>query len=214
MALLVFPGQRAYPAPLVAILREAHELARAARAVELQQRTKAGVPLDDSTAWPVVDGILGALGDARAQQDSAALARLGGDLVRATAGNALTELGDFVAPEGVDGVIVTLQVISQAERLDLNAALGDAWAALLAAEKADASMLTKRAADEAVLQAQLAIVRRVVVDIAGFDLPEGCDLWEGVRLAGLLPAFYAACRHFLTLPPGKVLRCGLLSSST
>lgn len=214
MALLVFPGQRSQPAPLVDILREAHELARAARAAELEARRKAGIPLDDSTAWPVVDGILGALDDAREKQDSAALARLGGDLVRATAGNALAEIGDFAAPEGIEGVSVVLQVISQAERLDLNAALGDAWAALLAAERADALMLTKRAADEAVLVAQLAIVRRVVVDVRGLEVPDGCDLWEGVRLAGLLPAFYQAARHFLTLPPGKALRCGLPSSST
>lgn len=214
MGLLVFPGQRSQPAPLVDILREAHELARASRAAEVEQRTKAGIPLDDSTAWPVVDGILGALSDARARQDSATLARLGGDLARATSGNALVELPAFVPPEGIDGVMVTMQVIAQAERLDLNAALGDAWSALLAAERADASMSTKRAADEAVLQAQLAIVRRVVVDVRGLEAPEGCDLWEGVRLAGLLPAFYSAARHFLALPPGKALRCGLPSSST
>lgn len=214
MGLLVFPGQRSQPAPLVDILREAHELARAARATEVEQRTKAGIPLDDSTVWPVVDGILGALDDAREKQDSATLARLGGDLARATAGNALAELPAFVPPEGVDGVTVTMQVIAQAERLDLNAALGDAWSALLAAERADASMSTRRAADEAVLQAQLAIVRRVVIDVRGLEAPEGCDLWEGVRLAGLLPAFYGAARHFLALPPGKALRCGLPSSST
>lgn len=214
MGLLVFPGQRSQPAPLVDILREAHELARATRAAELEQRRKAGIPLDDNTAWPVVNGILGALDDAREKQDSATLARLAGDLARATTGNALVELPAFVPPEGIDGVVVVLQVISQADRLDLNAALGDAWAALLAAERADASMLTKRAADEAVLQAQLAIVRRVVVDVRGIEAPEGCDLWEGIRLAGLLPAFYSAARHFLTLPPGKALRCGLLSLST
>lgn len=214
MGLLVFPGQRSQPAPLVDILREAHELARAARATELEARRKAGIPLDDSTAWPVVDGILGALDDAREKQDSATLARLGGDLARATAGNALIELPAFVTPDGVDGVTVTMQVISQADRLDLNAALGDAWSALLVAERADASMSTKRAADEAVLQAQLAIVRRVIVDVRGLEAPEGYDLWEGVRLAGLLSAFYSAARHFLSLPPGKALRCGLPSSST
>lgn len=214
MPMLVFPGQRSQPAPLVEVLREAHELARKARADEIEQRKRAGVPLDDSTVWPVVDGIIGAIGDAHRAQDSATLARLSGDLVRATAGNALAELQPFDPPEGVEGIVVTMEVISQAERLNLNAALGDAWAALLAAERADASMSTKRAADEAVLQAQMAIVRRVVVEVGGVDAPAGCDLWEGLRLAGLLPAFFAAARHFLTLPPGKALRCGLPSSST
>ena len=98
--LLVYPGQRAHPAPLRAVLEAAHNEARKARLDDIAARTKAGIPLDDETAWPVVDGVVGAIADAKAKQDSAALARLAGDLARATTGNAIVDPGEFVAPEG------------------------------------------------------------------------------------------------------------------
>ena len=214
MAVLVFPGQLSQPARLVDVLREAHDASRKTRDDEIAGRRKAGVPLDDGTSWAVVDGIVGAIGDARGQQDSAALARLAGDLARATSGNVLEPLGDFVGPDGVDDVVVVFRVASQSARLSDNARLADAWARVVELERAGASMVDKREADEGVVQAQLAIVRATVAEVRGIDVPEGADLWEGVRLAGLLPWFAAAARWFLTLPPGKALRCGLPSSST
>jgi hypothetical protein len=212
--LLVFPGQRAQPAPLRAVLEAAWNEARRARADEIAARIKAGVPLDDETAWPTVERIAAAIAESKQKQDSAGLARLAGELLQATAGHALVELGEFVAPEGIDGLVITCAVLSQAERLDLMAALADAWAALAELERQDASATARRAADEAVVAAQLAIVRKVIVHLGGIDVPEGVDLWEGVRLAGLLGPLFSAARWFLTLPPGKALRCGLPSSST
>jgi hypothetical protein len=211
--LLVFPGQRAQPAPLRAVLEAAWSESRRARLEEIAQRTKAGVPLDDETAWPVVEGVVGGIVEAKAKADSAALARLAGDLIRATAGNALADPGDFVAPDGIEGLTVVCEVISQAERLGLMAALADAWAALAELERAGASSSARRAADEAVVLAQLAVCRRVIVQLGGVDVPDGADLWEGVRLAGLVGPLFTAARWFLTLPPGKALRCGLPSSS-
>lgn len=212
--LLVFPGQRAQPAPLRAVLEAAWNEARRARADEIAARVKAGVPLDDETSWLSVGVITDAIAEAKQKQDSVALARLAGELLQATAGHSLVELGEFVAPEGVDGLVITCAVLSQAERLDLMAALADAWAALAELERQGASATARRAADEAVVAAQLAIVRKVIVHLGGVDVPEGGDLWEGVRLAGLLGPLFSAARWFLTLPPGKALRCGLPSSST
>jgi hypothetical protein len=212
--LLVYPGQRAQPAPLVAVLRAAWDEARKAKLDDIAARTKAGIPLDDETSWLVVDGIIAAVGDARAQQESAALARLGGDLTRATSGNAIIDPGEFVAPEGVDDVVITCVVISQAERLDLMASLADAWSVLADLERLGASASARRAAEEAVLAAQVAICRRVIVEVGGASAPDGSDVWEGIRLAGLLGVFFSAARYFLQLPPGKALRCGLLLSST
>lgn len=212
--LLVFPGQRAQPASLRAVLEAAWEEGRRARLEEIAQRTKAGVPLDDETAWPVVDGIIASIAEAKAKADSAALARLAGELARATAGNAIADPGPFVAPDGLDGLTIVCEVISQAERLGLMATLADAWAALAELERAGASSSARRAADEAVVLAQLAICRRVIVTIGGIEVPDGADLWEGLRLAGLLGPLFTAARWFLTLPPGKALRCGLPSSST
>jgi hypothetical protein len=36
----------------------------------------------------------------------------------------------------------------------------------------------------------------------------------GLVLAGLLTPLYSAARHFLELPPGKAVRCGLPPLST
>lgn len=212
--LLVYPGQRSQPASLRAVLEAAHNETRKARQDDIAARTKAGIPLDDETAWPVVDGIVASIADAKAKQDSAALARLGGELVRATSGNALVDVGEFAAPEGIDGVVITCVVLSQAQRLDMMATLADAWAALAELERAGASTSARRVAEEAVLAAQVAVCRAVIVEVGGVSVPEGADLWEGVRLAGLLGVFFAAARYFLQLPPGKALRCGLPSSST
>lgn len=209
MLLMVFPGQRAQPAPLRAVLEAAHNETRKARLDDIAARTKTGIPLDDETAWPVVDGIVGAVIDAKAKQDSAALARLAGDLSRATSGNAIVDPGEFVAPEGIDDVTITCVVISQAERLDLMASLADAWSVLAELERVGASSSARRAAEEAVLAAQVALCRAVIVEVGGVSVPDGADLWEGVRLAGMLGAFFAAARYFLQLPVGKVLRCGL-----
>lgn len=214
MALLLFPGQLSAPVRLVDVLREAHEAARKARADELAARAKAGAPVDDETRWPVVSGIVAAIGDANAKQDSAALARLAGDLHKATAGHALEQLEDFVGPDGVDDLVVVFRVVSAADRLNGNARLADAWQAVVDLERDGGPMVDRRLADERVLQAQLAICRETIAEVQGVDVPVGADLWEGLRLAGLLPWLLMACRHFLTLPPGKALRCGLPSSST
>lgn len=212
--LLVYPGQRAHPAPLRAVLEAAHNEVRKARLDDIAARTKAGIPLDDETAWPVVDGVVGAIVDAKAKQDSAALARLAGDLARATAGNAVVDPGEFAPPEGIGDVTITCAVISQAERLGLMATLTDGWSMLAECERVGASASARRVAEEAVLAAQVALCRTVIVEVGGVSVPEGADLWEGIRLAGLLGAFFSAARYFLQLPPGKALRCGLPSSST
>lgn len=214
MALLLFPGQLSAPVRLVDVLREAHDIARKARADEIAARNKAGAPLDDETRWSVVAGVVGAIGEAHAKQDSAVLARLGGDLARATSGNALEPIGDFVGPDGVDDLVVVFRVASQADRLNGNARLADAWQTVVDIERDGGPMVDRRLADERVLQAQLAICKETIAEVRGVDVPAGADLWEGLRLAGLVPWLLMACRHFLTLPPGKALRCGHPSSST
>jgi hypothetical protein len=214
MAVLLFPGQLSAPVRLLDVLREAHEASRKARADELAARAKAGAPVDDETRWPVVSGVISAIGDAAGKQDSAALARLAGDLHRATAGNALEPIGDFVGPEGVDDLVVVFRVVSAADRLNGNAQLADAWQAVVDIERDGGPMVDRRLADERVLQAQLVICRDTIAEVRGVDVPVGADVWEGLRLAGLLPWLLMAARHFLALPAGKALRCGLPSSST
>lgn len=214
MAMLLFPGQLGAPVRLVDVLREAHEENRKARDEELRARVKAKIPIDDETRWPAIGGIVKDIDEAAGKQDSVSLARLAGDLLKATAGNALEPIGDFVAPEGADDIVIVFRVISAAERLNGNARLADAWQQVAALERDGVSTIERRQADERVVQAQIAICRETIAEIRGVTVPDGADIWEGLRLAGLVPWLLVACRYFLLLPPGKALRCGLPSSST
>lgn len=209
-AILIYPGQLGEPAPLQSILREAHEGARASRQAEIDARKKARVPLDDSTNWHEVGEAVARASIAHGARDSVAVAAAARDLTALTEGNALEPLGDFVPDPDLDGIVVTMRIVDDATRRLWIAQTQSAWIAIRDAAKADDVMARREAYSrlEAVYEA---IIIGVVAKLDGLQglRDSVAESMPGLRLAGLLVPLHSAARHFLELPPGKALRCGL-----
>jgi len=58
MRLLIYPGATSALLSLQAVLQEAHDAVVVARAEEIAKREADGIPLDDHTRWPAVDGFV------------------------------------------------------------------------------------------------------------------------------------------------------------
>jgi hypothetical protein len=60
------------------------------------------------------------------------------------------------------------------------------------------------------------VVSAIVVEVAGVEGMKAtvAESMPGLTLAGLLAPLYQAARHFLELPVGKAVRCGLPPLST
>lgn len=213
--ILIYPGQLGEPVALQAVLREAHDEARKARQVEIDARVKARIPLDDSTNWQDVGELVARASLAHGERDSAKVAAAARELAAATDGNALAPLGDFVPPEGIDGIVVTMQIVDDATRRLWTAQTQAAWLAIRDASKTDDVMARREAYD----RLERAYETTVVGVVAKLDGLQGlkstvAESMPALRLAGLLVPLYTAARHFLDLPPGKALRCGQQPPST
>lgn len=204
---LIYPGQKADPVSLVEILRESHEESRKARALEIEQRTKRRVPLDDSTDFAVVDELL-----AEMQTEKRSAAKLNGLAQRLSAhtnNNELTPIDEFVVDDNLAGIKITLQIVSEAQRRDWSARSAVAWR-----EYRDASVsqntMALREADEKIAQIWRDQVCTCVVAIEGIEglAATIAESMPALELAGLLIPLHNAVQYFLTLPPKKALRCG------
>lgn len=207
--ILIYPGQRGEPVSLLAVLREAHEAARKARQGEIDARSRARIPLDDSTNWDAVGDIASSIQSAVTAKDSSAAARGARELLAATDGNALEPLPEFTPDNELEGITVTMQIVDDATRRLWNAQTQAAWMAVRDAMRLD-DVMARRDAYSRLESAYEAVIVGVVVSLGGLDglKPTVVESMPALRLAGLLPPLHTAARHFLDLPPGKALRCG------
>jgi hypothetical protein len=214
-AILIYPGQQGEPVALLSVLREAHEAARATRQAEIDARKKARVPLDDSTNWQEVGEAVARASLAHGERDSAKVAAAARELVVATDGNAIEPLGDFVPDPDLDGIIVTMRVVDDATRRLWNAQTQAAWIGVRGALAGD-DVVARRAAYDRLEAVYESVILGVVAKLDGLQglRDTVAESMPALRLAGLLVPLYTAARHFLELPPGKALRCGLQQPST
>lgn len=211
MNLLIYPGTHGAPVPLQDVLREAHEAFREARAKQIETRKKRRVPLDDTTDWDVVTEAVAATSVALSVRDSSKIARLCREMLEATEGNSLEEVGPYEPDPALEGIQITMQVVADAERRMWNAETAAAWARVRESRMAGDMVEAQKALNELDAIAGR-VVAAVVVDITGaIDLAgkSVADAMPALVLAGFLAPLYTAARHFLDLPVPKAVRCGL-----
>ena len=214
-ALLIYPGTKGTPVPLQDVLREAHEAFREARRLQIEQRRKRRVPLDDSTDWKQVTEYVARVSAALREHDTRQMARDARALAEMTDGNALEEVHPYEPDPAVDGIVVTMQVVADADRRLWTAETQAAWSRLKEARVAGDHVAAQQALNT--MDAVAArVVSAVVVELQGVEGLKAtiAESMPGLVLAGLLAPLYAAARHFLELPVGKAVRCGLPPLST
>jgi hypothetical protein len=136
-------------------------------------------------------------------------------LVELTEGNALEEIEPYDPAPELDGIVVTMQVVSDADRRNWSAETSAAWGRVKEARMAG-DVVAMASATNALDALAAKVVAAVVVEIQGIEGLKAtvAESMPGLVLAGLLTPLYSAARHFLELPPGKAVRCGLLLPST
>jgi hypothetical protein len=213
--LLIYPGTKGTPVPLQDVLREAHEAFREARKLQIEQRRKRRVPLDDSTDWLEAKAGADRVSAAVTERDTAKVSREARALAELTDGNAIEEVGPYEADPAVDGIVVTMQVVADADRRLWTAETQAAWSRLKEARIAGDHVAAQQSLN-AMDAVAARVVSSVVVEMQGIEGLKAtvAESMPGLVLAGLLAPLYAAARHFLELPPGKAVRCGLLLPST
>lgn len=214
-ALLIYPGTKGTPVPLQDVLREAHEAFREARKLQIEQRRKRRVPLDDSTDWLEAKAAADRVSAAVTERDTSKVSREARALAEMTDGNAIEEVGPYEPDPAVDGIVVTMQVVADADRRLWTAETQAAWSRLKEARIAGDHVAAQKALND--MDAVAArVVSAVVVELQGVDGLKStiAESMPGLVLAGLLAPLYAAARHFLDLPVGKAVRCGLPPLST
>jgi hypothetical protein len=212
---LIYPGQKGAPVALMSVLREAHEAARAERKAQIEARTKKRIPLDDTTDWQAVGEAIDAVAAAGKAKDSPSVALAARRIVEATEGNALEPIGDYEPSDALEGIVITMQVVADAQRRMWSAEIQAQWAA-----RRDALLLGNIVAAQEALNAIDVVAERmvstVVVKIDGIDGMRDtvADSMPGLVSAGLLTPLFQAARHFLDLPAPKALLCGQQQPST
>lgn len=214
-ALLIYPGTRGTPVPLQDVLREAHEAYRDARKAQIEARRKRRVPLDDSTDWTEAKATADRLAAALTERDSATVARESRILAELTDGHALEEVGPYEPDPALDGIVVTMQVVADADRRLWNAETQAQWARVREC-RVDGDMVGAQQALNALDAIAARVVSAIVVEVQGVEGMKAtvAESMPGLVLAGLLAPLYQAARHFLELPVGKAVRCGLQQQST
>lgn len=212
-AILVYPGQRSEPVALDAILREAHEAAREARAKEIAARKEANVPLDDETRWSDVSAAVHDLQAAMLARKTAEVTAAASKIVTLTDGHELAPIDEWVPNPDHHGIMLTLEIVSDAARRNWRARELAGWQRMVAAGD---DPLKRRDADEEIMAVRADLVATVCVGLSGLEGLKGTvrESLDALRLSGLLGPLYVACRYFLDLPAGKALRCGRLLPST
>lgn len=214
-AILIYPGQQGEPVALLSVLREAHDAARATRQAEIDTRKKARVPLDDSTNWQEVGEAIARASIAHGDRSTATVADAARVLLAHVDGNAIEPIGEFVADPDLDGIVVTMTIVDDATRRLWTAQTQAAWLAIRSAMRSD-DVIARREAYDRLERAYETVVCGVLAKLDGLAGLKAtvAESMPALRLAGLLVPLYTAARHFLELPPGKALRCGLLPPST
>ena len=214
--MLIYPGTKGAPVALQSVLRESHDALREARARQIETRQKRRVPLDDSTDWQAVIDKRDPLIEAITKRDSAKVAEKARAIVEMTEGHALEPIGDYEPDPALDGIIVTMAVVADADRRMWSVETAAAWDRVRAARVAGDLIAAQNALNDLDTIAAK-VVGAVVVDLGGAVDLEGKTVVEAMPalvLAGLLAPLYQAARYFLDLPAPKAVRCGLPPQST
>ena len=213
--LLIYPGTRGAPVALQDVLREAHEASRVSRAAQIAERQRKRIPLDDSTDWQSVDTLAASIDVLAKAKATTALAVEARKLMDATEGNALDLIGDYVPVPDLDGVVVTMQVIADADRRVWGAQMQAQWQAVRDARMAGDPVAAQHALN-AIDRIGEAMTAAVVVEIAGVEglKPTIAESMPGLAMAGLTGPLFTAARYFLELPAKKAVLCGLQPPST
>lgn len=213
--LLIYPGTRGEPVALQDVLREAHESLRAARAAQIESRKKRRVPLDDDTDWQAVGEARDSIIAAVAGRDSVKAAANARAIAELTEGNALEEIGAYEPSPELDGIVVTMQVVADADRRMWSAETAAQWQIVREARVAGDIVRAQTALNQLDVIAGK-VVAAVVVALDGVEglKPTVAESIPGLQIAGLMGPLYAAARHFLDLPSPKAVRCGLPPLST
>lgn len=211
---LIYPGTFSGLVSLQSVLLESHQEAQAARALEIAERKKLGVPLDDATdfaaVWPLVTE-MGAL----PRENGKAYADLALKIHALTAGHTLVPLNPYEPVDGYDDVMLKFRALSECDLQDHMLAVGSAHRDV---EAAQAAPIEKRASlvrfasekrDQAFLDFIADSVAHVVIgdQKTNDDVMASADL-EAIRATGLMVPIYLAARDYQRLSPGKGSRFG------
>lgn len=211
--LLIYPGTRGASVALQDVLREAHEAMREQRARVIEARKKKRVPLDDDTDWQAVIDKREPLIEAITKRDTGKVEQKAMELLALVAGHELAPIDEYEPDPALDGIMVTMQVLADADRRMWSAETTAAWKRVEVA----ADPVAKQEALNTLDAIAAKVVASVVVEIGGTVDLEGksvSDAMPALVLAGLLAPLYQAARYFLELPAPKAVRCGLPPQST
>jgi hypothetical protein len=152
---------------------------------------------------------------ALSERDSAKIAREARALAEATDGNALEEVGPYEPDPALDGIVIMMQVVSDSDRRRWNAETQAQWQRVRECRIAG-DLVAAQEALIALDDIAAKVVGAVVIEVRGVEGLKAtvAESMPGLVLAGLLAPLYTAARHFLELPPGKAVRCGLPPLST
>ena len=209
--LVVYPGAVGPRRLLVDVLREQHADRVLAFKAERDYREKNGVPLADDVDFAAEEKRAAALGEA-AQQGNLTLLRLGYQAGLLATANAPQDPGEWVAPDGLEGLHLEPVFPAAAETRRLRRALGDAY------EAGDIEAL-HRAEDAIVRAGCRAISGLTVVDADGWHHDQVArefsdDDLEAFRSSGLLTWVLSAVLFLWGLPRGKAWRSGVPPQAT
>jgi hypothetical protein len=220
MSKLLIPGDVAELEPVVDILKNHHDDKRAGTLAEIERRKGNGAPLDDETRWPALADKIEALTIAVKAKDTGKVREVSIAVLEATAG-ALVDPGDFKKPDGIDGVNVSLRILSAGKLRDLARAENRAFKRVKSLRDSNAADDDLYDAGDKVLACQLELLRFAVneLEVNGDKLTSvdgqlSDAALEVIERSGLLVPLYDAVHAFEDLPWGKGERSGSRALST
>ena len=205
--LVVIPGTVLPSRPLLEVLREDHEGRAAEHAMRASWRREQGIPSTPDIDWPEqrrrLVAMLALVDDENPDGAVIALGHQAGLMAMAPAPR---DPGPWVAPDGLEGVLVAPRALSAARRNELR----DAWRAVVAIGG------DSRPAADAIIVESISALEGVEVYGASdpstltLDVDSMGPLWE----CGLAPYLLAAALHLTSLDPKKALRSGVRPPQT
>ena len=205
--LVVIPGTFLPMRPLVEVLREDHEARASEYAMRRAWREQQGIPSTPDIDWAEERRRLAAmLTVVDAENPDGAIVALGHQAGLMAMAPAPRDPGDWVRPDGLDGIQLAPRALSARARNELR----DAWRAVVSGgfdsrPAADALICASIQAIEGVEVYGAAAPAPIVLDVAGMG-----PLWE----CGLAPYLLAAALFLTSLDPKKALRSGVLQLPT